>query len=145
MLGKRPVPRVAVIGCGKIGTHGHLPAWAAAARGGWCTLAGACDVEVARAAAAAQPYGVPAFGSVDELLARARPDVVSIATLPSSHRDLTLQALDAGCHVLCEKPVAMNAAEAQEMVADAERAGRLLSICFEYRYWDEARHIRERI
>jgi predicted dehydrogenase len=71
--------------------------------------------------------------------------MVSIATQPSSHRDLTLQALDAGCHVLCEKPVAMNLAEAVEMVDAAERAGRLLSICFQYRYWDEAVYVRERI
>ena len=138
-------PRVAVIGCGRIGTQGHLPAFARAAEAGLCRLVGACDVDPARAAAAARPYGVPAFTSAEALLERVGPDVVSIATLPSSHRDLTLQALAAGCHVLCEKPVATNAAEAAEMVAAAERAGRLLSICFEYRYWDEAVHLKERI
>ncbi len=106
--------RVAVAGCGRIASSQHLPAL--------------------RAAAAALPYGVPAFASLDELLERTRPQVVTVATLPSSHRDLTLQALAAGCHVLCEKPVAMNLAEAEEMVAAAERTGRLLSICFEYRY-----------
>ena len=105
-------PRVAVIGCGRIGTQGHLPAFARAAEAGLCRLVGACDVDPARAAAAARPYGVPAFTSAEALLERVGPDVVSIATLPSSHRDLVLQALAAGCHVLCEKPVAMNAAEA---------------------------------
>jgi predicted dehydrogenase len=136
---------VAVIGCGQIGTRGHLPAFAGAAQAGLCTLVGVCDVDRRRAEAAARPYGLPAFASTEALLARLRPDVVSIATLPSSHRALVLQALDAGCHVLCEKPVAMHAGEAAEMVAAAERAGRLLSICFEYRYWDEAVFLRERI
>lgn len=138
-------PRVAVIGCGQIGTRGHLPAFAAAGAAGLCVLGGVCDADGVRAAAAARPYGVPAFHTMDELLARVRPDVVSIATLPSSHRALTLQALDAGCHVLCEKPVAADAGEAREMVAAAERAGRLLGICLQYRTWDEACYVRRRI
>ena len=61
-----------------------------------------------------------------------RHEVVSIATLPGSHRNLALLAFDAGCHVLCEKPVAMNLGEAAEMVRTAERAQRLLSVCFQY-------------
>ena len=100
--------------------------------------------DTALAERVAQPYGVPAFGSATALLQEGRPDVVSIATMPSTHRDLVLEAL-AGCHVLCEKPVAMSAAEAGEMVAGAERAGRLLSVCFQYRTWDEARHVRQRV
>src|SRR5262249_30313948 len=119
----RPL-RVAVIGCGRIGTGGHLPAFARAAQAGLCTLVGVCDVDPRRAEAAARPYGLPAFTSTEALLARLHPDVVSIATLPSGHRALALQALDAGCHVLCEKPVAMDAGEAAEMVAAAGRAGR---------------------
>src|SRR5437870_10794476 len=100
--------RVAVIGSGQIAVSAHLPAYQAAARACLCSLVGVCDTDLARAQAAAQPYGIPAFGAVDELLAQTTPDMVSIATQPSSHRDLTLHALDAGCHVLCEKPVAMN-------------------------------------
>jgi predicted dehydrogenase len=137
--------RVAVIGCGHIGLSGHLPAFAAAARAGHCTIAGVCDTIPERAARAAQQFETAAYQSVDELLGRARPDVVSIATLPPSHLPLTLQSLAAGCHVLCEKPVAMDQAEAAAMVAAAQRAGRNLSICFEYRYWDEAVYLRRRI
>lgn len=137
--------RAAVIGCGRIGTEGHLPAYARAAQAGLCTLVGVCDADPARARAAARAYDAAAFESADALFAGARPDVVSIATHPSSHRDLVLQGLDAGCHVLCEKPVAMHAGEAAEMLAAAERTGRLLSICFEYRYWDESVYLRRRI
>jgi predicted dehydrogenase len=141
----RGAPRVAVIGCGGIGTHGHLPAFHNAAQAGLCTLVGVADADPARAATTGRDFGVPAFGSVAALLETARPDAVSIATLPPSHRDLTLQALAAGCHVLCEKPVAMNAGEAAEMVAAAAQADRLLSVCFQYRYWDEAVFLRDRI
>jgi predicted dehydrogenase len=134
--------RVAVVGCGRIAVRQHLPALRAS---DLAELVGVCDVDLARAQAAALPYGVPAFASLDELLERTCPHVVTVATLPSSHRDLTLQALATGCHVLCEKPVALNLVESAEMVAAAERAGRLLSICFEYRYWDESTYLRERI
>ena len=137
--------RVAVIGCGRIGTTEHLPGYQAAARHGLAGLVGVCDIDPDRAAAAGGRYGVPAFASVDQLLELAAPEVVSIATLPSRHRDLALQAFDAGCHVLCEKPVAMNLAEAEQMVRAAHASRRLLSICFEYRYWDESQHLRRRI
>ncbi len=137
--------RVAIIGCGRIGTSGHLPAFQNAARNGLAEIVGVCDVDVNRAQRAGAAVGVPGYGSLAELIERARPEVVSIATLPVNHRNLTLEALAAGCHVLCEKPIAMNLAEAAEMVAAAERADRLLSICFEYRYWEEARFVRERI
>ena len=76
---------------------------------------------------------------------KTRPDVVSIATLPSSHRNLAVMCLEAGCHVLCEKPVALDAGEARDMVHVAEANNRLLSICFEYRTWDESRYLRDRI
>jgi predicted dehydrogenase len=137
--------RVAVIGCGQIGTAGHLPAFAAAARDGACVIVGVCDLDAGRAQRAARAFGTTPYTSAEALLATARPEVVSLATLPSSHLALTLQALDAGCHVLCEKPVAMDVAQAAAMVEAAERAGRLLSICFEYRYWDEAAYVRQRI
>ncbi len=137
--------RVAVIGCGRIATSQHLPAFRTAAAQGLCRLVGVSDVDPARAARAGAEFGAPAFTSIDDLLARTRPEVVSVATLPPSHRDLVVRAVAAGCHVLCEKPIALSLAEATEMVGAAERAKRLLSICFEYRYWDEARYVRERI
>jgi predicted dehydrogenase len=137
------VIRAALIGCGRIGVEEHLPAYAAAAERGLARLVGVCDADRVRAETAAARYGAPAFDSPDELLAATKPDVVTIATHPSSHLGLVVAVLEQGCHVLCEKPIAMDLAEARAMVEAAERAGRLLSICFEYRYWDEARHVRE--
>src|SRR5687767_1225040 len=109
--------RVAVVGCGRIATGAHLPAWQAAAAAGRCTLVGLTDLDPARTAQAAASTGVPAFPSVDALLATTRPDIVDITTLLDRHHDLTLQALAAGCHALCEKPIARDADEAAAMVA----------------------------
>jgi predicted dehydrogenase len=139
------IPRVAVVGCGRIATSEHLPSLVDASRRGLCTLVAVCDSNAARAEATGQRFGVAPFATLDEAIDRARPDVVTIATLPPSHRELTIRALDAGCHVLCEKPIAMNLAEARVMVEAASRANRLLSVCFEYRYWDEVEYVRQRL
>lgn len=137
--------RVAVIGCGRIAQAEHLPAYRAAAKRGLAELVGVYDLDLGRAQAAAAMAETRAYPSVTALLSDGRPEVVSITTQPSSHHALAIQALRAGCHVLCEKPIAMSLAEADEMVAVAERAGLSLGICFEYRTWAEAHYVRQRI
>ncbi|HLZ09703.1 MAG TPA: Gfo/Idh/MocA family oxidoreductase [Chloroflexota bacterium] len=137
--------RVAVIGCGRIATSGHLPSLAEIAPTGLGRAVAVCDMDRDRGEQVARQFDLPFFSSLEETILRAEPDVVTLATLPPSHRALAVRALDAGCHVLCEKPIAMNLAEAVEMVAAAERNKRLLSVCFEYRYWDEAKYLRQRI
>lgn len=136
---------VAVIGCGNIAATGHLPAWQEAQAAGAARIVGVCDDDLDRAEALAEQFGVPAFGSVDELLATARPQVVSVATPPFSHRALAIRALEAGCHVLCEKPIAPTLDDARAMVEAAARAGRQLSICFQTRMSPEVRWVRDRI
>lgn len=137
--------RVVVVGCGNIAEHGHLPAYQQAANDGLCDLVAVCDGDLPRAERLAELHGLRAFASVDELLTKVRPDVISVATPPGAHRDVVVRALDAGCHVLCEKPIALNLAQAREMVEAAERNGRLLSICFQTRYSPEVVHVRERL
>jgi UDP-N-acetyl-2-amino-2-deoxyglucuronate dehydrogenase len=76
----------------------------------------------------------PARGcSFDELLARS-PDVVVVCTPHPSHPPLAIAALEAGAHVLCEKPIAVETDAADAMIAAAERAGRLLGVCFQQRF-----------
>lgn len=80
-----------------------------------------------RADAFAERFGIPsAHGSYESLVGDPAVDVVYVAGPHPTHRDLTLLALEAGKHVVCEKPLAMDAAEAREMAAAASAAGRFL-------------------
>jgi len=79
-------------------------------------------------------FDVPAHGDPHELIARDDVDVVHVATPPSSHHELVLAAIGAGNHVLCEKPLAMNTAEADEMLAAARSAGVIAAVNFVLRY-----------
>jgi predicted dehydrogenase len=71
--------------------------------------------------------------------------VVSVATPNKFHMPLTVEALEAGCHVLCEKPMALSAAEARRMLDAAERAGRRLMINFSYRFNEQSQALKERV
>ena len=74
------------------------------------------------------------YESAERMLENEHLDVVSIATPNVSHKDLTLTAFGYGCHVLCEKPMAMNAIEGREMLDAAERVGKRLMINFSFRF-----------
>ena len=121
--------KVGLVGCGFI-CHQHLRALK---RLPAVQVIGLCDRERQLAPSVADAYGVPqAHDSMERLLAAARPDVVHILTPPQSHCRLAIQALEAGCHVLVEKPMAMNAAEAEAMCAASRRTGRSLGVAHNY-------------
>lgn len=79
-------------------------------------------------------HGLQPVESYDALLARDDLDLIYIAVPPSNHREWTIRALGAGKAVLCEKPFAMNAAQAQDMVAASAATGRPLIEAFHYRF-----------
>jgi len=85
---------------------------------------------VTRNPAKAEPYGVPGYTDLQEALAKARPDAVYVASPVFMHAPQTMVSLREGCHVLCEKPMAMNYAEADMMVQTAEEAGRTLGVAY---------------
>ena len=91
-------------------------------------------------------FGIPGrYTSVDEMFEKEKIDIVSIATPNSLHKPFTLAAIAHGAHVLCEKPMAMNAAEAQEMLDEAEKAGTRIMINFSYRFNDASWGIKDQV
>lgn len=93
------------------------------------------DPDAGRRKAIGEEFTIPGrYATAEEMLARERLDVVSIATPNCFHCDLALKAFKAGCHVLCEKPMALNARDGQRMVAAAKKAQRRLMINFSFRF-----------
>jgi len=91
-----------------------------------CELVGVHDRSPERARAVVEQFGGRVFDTPEALLAEC--EAVSVATPTVAHREATEQALAAGCHVLVEKPMAVTVAEADAMIAAAERAGRVLQV-----------------
>jgi predicted dehydrogenase len=116
--------RVALIGCGRIaqvhaGYLRQVPQ---------VELVGACDVRRESREAFSARWQLPTYADSDELLAAAEPHAVHVLTPPATHASVALQLLDAGVHVLVEKPMALTVAEADAMLAAAARAGRYLTV-----------------
>ena len=113
--------RVGIAGCGAI-SRNHLEAFRALDD---VQIVGVCDIDPERARATAAAWGVPAaVSSVGELLALGL-DLVSVCTPHPTHEDVVLEAAAAGVHVLCEKPIAIELASAERMVAACDDAGRV--------------------
>jgi len=120
--------KVGVIGCGYV-AQGHLAALRRV-RGIELSL---CDTDEKRAAETARSFGISrTYGDANDLLGGVMPDVVHILTPPQSHKRLAIEAMEAGCHVLVEKPMALDSGEADEMIETARRTGRSLCVCHNY-------------
>lgn len=126
--------RVCVIGLGPIGNR-HANMYQADPL---AELVGVCDIDQARADAAAARLGVPAFYDVPSMLKSLQPDVCSVATggteYGSDHYLPTMQAFDAGCHVLGEKPISNEVEEGEEMVATAQAKSLCYGINLNHRF-----------
>jgi predicted dehydrogenase len=132
--------RAAVIGCGAISKE-HLSFIASSER---ADLVGVTDLSRAAREYAAQRYGAAAaYENAERLLAEAKPDVVHVLTPPRTHHDLSIAALLAGAHVVCEKPIAATLDELDDMYAVATETGRLLIESQNYRFNDGVVAIKE--
>jgi len=121
-----------VAGCGSMAQH-----WIRMIRDNPRTaVAGLMDIrlDAARESARANGLDVPVFDRLDAALAAVRPDFVADITVPAAHCATTVAALEAGCAVVGEKPMAEGMDEARRMVAASEKAGRLYMVSQNYRY-----------
>lgn len=116
---------IGIIGCGKIAQVRHIPEYLENPN---AEIRGYFDLNLQRAQELAEKFGGKAFASVEELLADPSIDAVSVCVANFAHAEMTIKALEAGKHVLCEKPMAVTLAECEAMVAAAKKAGKHLMI-----------------
>jgi len=111
-----------------------------------CEVVAVCDIDEEVLGDIGDKYGVKRrYTEAAEMLAKEDLDVVSVATPNCFHAPLSIQALQAGAHVLCEKPMALRAAEARQMLAAARKAGRRLMIDFSYRFTPEGWALKKQV
>ena len=125
--------KVGVVGCGGIANAKHLPAMK---RNGNFELVAFCDLLEERALKAKEEYGTEdarVYTDYQELL-KEDVEAVYVLTPNSSHAPISIAAMEAGKHVMCEKPMAKTYAEAKAMVETAERTGKVLTIGYQNRY-----------
>ncbi len=126
--------RVCVVGMGVIGNR-HADMYKADPL---AELVGVCDIIEERADAAAARLGVPAFYDQTEMLRAVKPDICSVTTggyeYSSDHYLPTMVALEAGCHVLGEKPISNEISKGEEMVAKAKEKGLCYGINLNHRF-----------
>jgi predicted dehydrogenase len=115
--------KIGIIGCGKIAQVRHIPEYADNKN---VRIVAYYDINPSRALEMAEKYGGKAYSSVQQLLAVPEIDAVSVCTANASHAEITIAALKAGKHVLCEKPMAMTLQDCEDMVKTARETGRYL-------------------
>ena len=132
--------KVGVVGCGGIATGKHLPSLKIL---GNVEVVAFCDIIEEKAIAAKEEYGTidaRVYMDYKDLVAE-KLDAVYVCTPNNSHSFITIAALEAGSHVMCEKPMAKTAAEAQAMVDAAVRTGKLLTIGYQNRFRPDSMHL----
>ena len=110
--------KVGIIGCGKIAQVRHIPEYLDNPN---AKLTGLYDLNLQRAKELAEKYDCKSYESVEEMLADPEIDAVSVCVANHVHSEITIAALKAGKHVLCEKPMATKLKDCQMMVDTAEQ------------------------
>lgn len=133
---------LAVIGCGGIAQHAHLPSILRIPDYG---LVGVSDPYLEVAQKVARGSGLPESAGVSDhrsLLESPAVDAVCICAPTTMHADIVVEAMEAGKHVLVEKPMAVTRAEAERMIAASERAGKILMVGYNHTYDPAARELK---
>ncbi len=144
-IGTNDIVRVGIIGCGGIANGKHMPALSKLKN---VKMVAFCDIIEKKALAARDKYGDPdcaVYTDYKQLLADPSIDVVHVLTPNRSHSFITVDALEAGKHVMCEKPMAINSIEAQKMLDAAQRTGKKLSIGYQSRHRTDSLYMKKEV
>jgi predicted dehydrogenase len=135
--------RVAVVGCGWWSTFTHIPGLKEYEP---AELVALCDPDEARLKAAAERYGVAkTYTSVDAMLAGERLDGAVIATYHATHHEAAAKCLDAGLHVMLEKPMVLESAQGRDLLARAKAKGREIVVGYPWHFTPTALRARDLI
>ncbi|SFE56755.1 Predicted dehydrogenase [Paenibacillus catalpae] len=135
--------KIGIIGCGGIANGKHLPALS---KNKNVEIVAFCDIVEERAAEAQQKYGTEGskvYSDYRELIADPSIDVVHVLTPNDSHSFITIDSLEAGKHVMCEKPMAKTASEARAMLDAAKRTGKKLTIGYNNRFRPDSQYLKK--
>ncbi len=135
--------RIGIIGCGGIANGKHMPSLSKLDD---VEMVAFCDVIVERAERAAKQYGIEGakvYTDYKELLEDKTIDVVHVLTPNRHHSYITVDALNAGKHVMCEKPMAINSVEAMKMVEAAKKNNKLLTIGYQGRQRNDSLYMKK--
>ncbi len=136
--------KIALIGTGSIATTCHLPAFASIPD--QCEVVLACDVNPVCLKEAAEKFNISRTTlDFKDVIADPEIDAVVVTTPNKFHLEPTVAALRAGKHVLCEKPLAMNGAEAKQMVMASRESGRILQVALQQRFTAPAQFLKQYI
>lgn len=133
--------RVGIIGCGGIANGKHMPSLAKLPH---VEMVAFCDIIEERAQKAAAEYGTSdakVYTDYKALLEDAVVDVIHVCTPNKSHADISIAALEADKHVMCEKPMAKTAADARRMLDAAKRTGKKLTIGYQSRFNSKSEYL----
>lgn len=125
--------KVGVIGCGGIATGRHIPAYINNPN---TDLVAVYDSSVEKGEKIEEEYGVKAYKNLSEMLMHPGLEAVSVCTPEMTHRDIVIEALKSGKHVLCEKPMALDSKQAEEMLKVAKKTKRILMISYNQRIYE---------
>ncbi len=134
--------RVGIIGCGGIANGKHMPSLRNVKE---AEMVAFCDLIIERAEKAAKEYGTPdakVYVDYKEMLEDKTIDVVHVCTPNRAPSFITVDALEAGKHVMCEKPMAINSVEALKMLDAAKRTGKKLTIGYQNRQRNDAQYLK---
>lgn len=134
--------RAGIIGCGGIANAKHLPAMK---KSGLYEITAFCDVILERAIASREAFGTEdakVYEDYRELLLE-ELDAVYVTTPNRSHAAISIAAMEAGKHVMCEKPMAKTSAQAEQMLETAKRTQRILNIAYQNRYRPDAAYLKK--
>lgn len=135
--------KAGIIGCGGIALGKHLPS----IKQTQCVqMVAFCDIDKEKALKACKEYGdstAKVYEDYRKLIEDETIEVIYVCTPNRSHCEITVAALEAGKHVMCEKPMAINSAEAKLMVASAKKSGKLLTIGYQNRFREDSQYLKK--